>query len=122
MTLSKQSVERLLRVAEVLEALPKKQRFSLVGWTTTITLECGTVACAIGYAAHDPWFNRRGLKIDADFLPVYRGIRGFYAVDVFFQIDSNHSWHLFNQSCYKHGTRQDVIRRIRKFVKNDGAV
>ncbi len=52
--LTNQSKERLLKVAEVLENLPKGRKFNLSLWSTTDKPECGTTACAVGHAMFHP--------------------------------------------------------------------
>lgn len=68
---------RLLKLAAFLEKLPRK-RFdyaSVVGydWQGKPDLSCGTTACAIGWAAAMPQFQKLGLKLDFD--PVYGNSR-----------------------------------------------
>lgn len=62
------SNRRLLKLADFLDALPRK-RFNYevwVGqdWQGAPDLSCGTTACALGWAATMPEFRRLGLKLD----------------------------------------------------------
>jgi len=125
MTTRKQSDERLLKLAWLLENLPeeipkmkfpkppKDIRFDLELW-----FDCGTQACAIGFAACHPWFNQRHFKFDVSIDPVFDGDWGFHAVNPFFGISSTAGHRLFVNDSYKRGNRRDVATRIRAFVRN----
>lgn len=56
--------EQLIRVLRELPAHEKKKHFNMGVWITKT--KCGTVACAAGWAGLDPWFRRRGLKVQLD--------------------------------------------------------
>lgn len=58
-------VERWEQCLRVLKALTphERRRHWDMGWYGTKT-ECGTVACAAGHCGLDPWFRRRGFKMD----------------------------------------------------------
>lgn len=95
---------------------------------------CGTVACAMGWAGLDPWFNRRGFRIymeppkDEDaishFYPTLetRGHRrarfsDFDAVLEFLNISSDDGYHLFVQNRYDDDyTIDDVMARINDYI------
>lgn len=69
--------ERLLRLAEFLETVPK-ERFDLSSWVGEDwggkqDLSCGTTACAMGWAATMPEFRELGLKIASQGRRVYVG-------------------------------------------------
>ena len=128
MPLTKQSTERLLRVADLLENLPKgKLKFDMSEW-----YRCGTVACAVGHAAMDPWFRRRGLTLtpetlwaggpctDGSMEPMFRGLTNSDAVEEFFGITEEHVERLFVDTAYPEHRRgpKTVAKRIRKFVKD----
>ena len=113
--------ERLLQVVRVLEELPEGKRFDLRFWN-----KCGSVACAVGWAASDPWFIRRGLKLAKEealcdgvqyYEPFYNGCYDFMAVKEFFGLASGQASNLFVVTAYKYPTRRNVIRRIKAFVK-----
>ena len=130
--------ERLLQVVRVLEELPKEKRFALESWNV-----CNTVGCAVGWAASDPWFTRRGLclvsptKIDVRHFPpsvakhfkagaevndygiYYCGRGEWTAVEVFFGHDRAQVKHLFHAGSYYQPTKRNVIRRIKKFVSEN---
>lgn len=117
--------ERLLRLADLLENLPQgKPYFNMAWW-----YRCGTSACAAGQACLDPWFNRRGLKLDVKDIPheisppVYKGHSGWAAVHAFFDLNKGQARRLFDQHWYPgfRPSRQAVAKRIREFVANKEA-
>ena len=60
-----QKVERWEQVIRVLRGLTKHQRTK--HWDMSVYLEkndCGTIGCAAGHCALDPWFRRRGYRAD----------------------------------------------------------
>ena len=124
MTTSKQRNERLLQVVRVLKELPKGKRFDLGRWYT-----CGTVACAIGWAASDPWFTRRGFKLERvagcppnTHRPVFKGRLDFRAVETFFGTGLAQAKWLFVDASYPHGAPASfVIQRIEKYVRDNPA-
>jgi hypothetical protein len=64
----KEQLKRWHHVLRVLEALTPHQRrrhWNMETWGEKT--ECGTVACAAGHCALDPWFRRQGFK--SDFYP-----------------------------------------------------
>ena len=114
---SKQTIERLSQVIRVLEELPKEKRFNMGYW-----MKCGTAGCAIGWAANEPWFTRRGLKLvpnqdwDQHYLPAYRGSEGFCAVGDFFDLDLGGAEELF-EGREGNLTRRQVIANIKRFLR-----
>src|SRR5688572_17549276 len=60
-----QQIERWENVLRVLRALTPHQRrkhWNMSWWGEKT--ECGTVACAAGHCGLDPWFRRRGFRMD----------------------------------------------------------
>ena len=120
MTTRKRSDERLIRLADLLESLPRKRvrRFDLGSWC-----KCGTAACAVGEATFDPWFRRRGLRLGPkniyDFHELqYRKLKDVTACSAFFGIDNDDSQALFCEWSYgSHPTPKTVAKRIRRFVE-----
>src|SRR5688572_31269211 len=58
-------IERWTNVERVLAAMPEHDRekhWNMATWGEKT--ECGTVACAAGHCGLDPWFRRRGFKMD----------------------------------------------------------
>lgn len=65
MPTKKQLIERWQNVERVLRELPphvKRKHFDMA--TFGYETECGTVACAAGHCGLDPWFRRRGFRMD----------------------------------------------------------
>ena len=118
--------ERLLRTAQVLEDLSKGNpppgdtaRFSLKHWW-----KCGTVGCAVGHAAQDPWHQEQGLELtDSIFQPgvydpIYGGYANIEAVMAFYGVSLKDTRSLFLAYAYERGTAMAVARRIRRFGKD----
>lgn len=88
-------------------------------WAT----ECGTAACAAGWAALDPRFNRGGLRAGKYGQPTcsYHVDRPFHTLADFFGITVNQSLHLFSQYNYPDYaigiTPAQVIERIDDLLK-----
>jgi hypothetical protein len=99
--------KRLLTLAKFLRTVPKK-RFKMWTWATGDFCgkknepkhnECGTAACAMGWACTIPSFRRAGLKlIDADWsiadnkpqrIPTYEDKIEFEAAEEFFGLPAN---------------------------------
>ena len=109
-------IERLEQVVRVLVELPPEKKFDLQLW-----MRCGTTGCAIGWAASDPWFNRRGLKLES-YVPMFQQ-RGkptlweYNAIKAFFDLSGAETRTLFYAHAYARGSRSDVIRRLNSFIK-----
>lgn len=114
-------------------------KFDLGTWNTGQGVhECGTSACAIGYAVLDPRIQAEGLYLDlSNFgLPLYMKqdhpssptgiqLRSWDAVSEFFEIEEGVALTLFSSFCYSRGwmadslaetTLQDVIDRVQKLI------
>lgn len=80
--------------------------------------DCGTAACAVGHAAMDPWFQKRGLFLECylwgNYSPKYRDIHGEQAVCEFFELDESTMQYLFMASSYisEEPTTAEVAARI----------
>lgn len=134
--------DALLRLADLLErrgpyeGLPSltDKNFNLSEWFHDYGETRGTVACAVGWAASDPWFNAEGLKLEP-----YSGMtgndmktptfidadgwkyRGYSAVNYFFDIEGDTSSWLFSYPAYDPEDVRNplaVAKRIREFVSN----
>jgi hypothetical protein len=58
-------LDRWLNVERVLDSMPQHERqkhWSMGTWGEKT--DCGTVACAAGHCGLDPWFRRRGFKLN----------------------------------------------------------
>ena len=120
------NIERLQQVVRVLEDLPKGRKFSLrffaVGDAAHL---CKTTACACGWAASDPWFKRRGFRLykgvcgDEYGIETRSGERDWTAIESFFGLTPNQAENLFSEWRYVRGSRRDVIRRLKKFIRDN---
>lgn len=88
--------------------------------------ECGTVACAVGYATLDPVFNEQGLTATPCGQPMIFRVEdghilsGWAAVRDFFDLDQMTAGHLFDSMCYpsdEEGTAMHVAQRIRRHLE-----
>lgn len=116
----RQTAERLRETVRVLEELPPGKRFDLGTWA-----KCGTVGCAVGWAAQDPWHRRRGLTLVLDYgldpgdvkryAPQYRGEDGWCAVEEYYGMGHTHVLYLFHSDHYhnRRRNRAAVCARIR---------
>lgn len=96
MALSKKTKARLMKLVKFMESLPKsaEKHFNMAAWfahdgdhelkygrrvTRTLLKDCGTTACALGWAATIPYFKRLGLTVKHGGIVgtlVYRGEGG----------------------------------------------
>ena len=120
--------ERLLRLArDILPNVPE-ENFDLGMW------KCGTSACAVGWAACDPQFNKEGFRLQEfsnhRFQPYYEisECRSWEAVERFFELRNKDAEYLFSGEayrsaayCYWSATKKQVIERIEEFVAGGGA-
>lgn len=87
-------------------------------WDTKALNECGTTACACGWACTIPSFRKAGLKLEKGFLK-YKGAFNFTAASEFFGITLIEAEYLFDPLYYKKAdntTPIEVSNRIKKFV------
>lgn len=138
------NVERLNKLIELLETIPDAD-FDLRNWVgkyegaqlvdnpkpdLILDGNCGTVACAVGWACLDPWFNSQGLKLDlppncVGSEPTYYCPNedweyfGFSAVAAFFDIHAFIAEELFLPIHYPETDRvkpSQVIEKIKEFM------
>ena len=113
--------ERLLRLADLLDTVPVKH-FDLGVWARS-EKPCETAGCAVGWAASDPWFQQRGLRLSEQqvvFAPRQVEHRSYEAAVRFFGVRFDDAWELFSPLAYTSGNRtrpKTVANRIRKFVE-----
>ena len=123
--------DRLTRLADFLESDVKDDVFDMGTWGRETP--CGTVACAFGWAAHIPEFERAGLKkrsyrsltTGVEHFDIYFGpVCGILAASDFFEISVEQACYLFNDMEYPDSDTctpvHVVVERIREFVKNEG--
>ena len=129
------NIERLTKLAELLYWVAAEHKpFDLTVWINdqdpySETFdpqrkagECGTAACAVGYAACDPWFNAQGLSL-VDGEPAIRDVEeGWDSVEIFFDLGEGDARHLFCSSRYCAGPEtgpSQVATRIREFIASE---
>lgn len=124
--LSKKHRERLeMAATEIAKVRPTKAaKFDMDSWK--LATPCGTAACAIGHISAQPWFNRRGLRLDYSegkhLLPIYSGHRNWDAVCEFFGIDNDAAYTLFSGASYPASVAPlTVAKRIRSFLKEQAS-
>jgi hypothetical protein len=101
--------ERLRELARVVAAVAD-ERFDLRDWSRGA--RCNSVACAIGWAMRDDWFQRQGF-VWRSRGPYYQGHEHWKAVRVFFGLSREEAFDLFHIARYEHATRSIVAERIR---------
>ena len=109
------NVEALRQLVRVLKKVPK-QRFDLKTWTEQSPrngkVECGTTACACGWAGADSWFNKQGFslsKIGTPQLKIDDYTYGSWdAVKLLFGLTYTQSEWLFSSLCYPVTDRRSV--------------
>lgn len=119
---------RLLVLAEFLETKVPVEKFSLSRW------QCGTTACAVGWAATIPEFKALGLSLgqtNCPVGPIFEGKMDMDAARAFFHLDiagcdalKGDAVHLFHACGYGPDPRAatDVAARIRSFVAEQAKV
>lgn len=122
-------VEQLIVVLEDVVASKKKFDLSYFISKNKDKNECGTTACAIGWAAYDPFFIENGLSIESYFennniityTVVFDGELGFEAIRKMFNFrryDTSNI--LFHDGRYRyHKSPKFVISRL-KYLLNHG--
>lgn len=130
---------RLLKLAEFLETakIPRK-RFDMSTWAEAqgdscvadVQLkDCGTAACACGWATTIPSFRKAGFRLvydpDSPDLPdlQFGEDKEFAAVEAFFNLEECDATSLFRAEAYEEGraTPKRVAKRIRSFVAKHAA-
>lgn len=80
--------------------------------------ECGTTACAVGYAGLDTWFRKQGLTTLVDGTIEFDGMGYFPAVAKFFDIKWDDAEYLFKEEKY-HEPDIDMFEMFRNPVQVD---
>lgn len=113
------NIDRLKHLITVLAAV-HSENFEIGYWKDT--RDCGTVACALGWAGSDPRFKAEGLQLEhPSYAPYFQGFTGYAAGAQFFGITRGQSEYLFNPDEYAPGlneqvTPADVIARIEELL------
>lgn len=93
------NIDRLQHLHDILGNIPTSVTFDLQNWYRVNT--CGTTACAGGYAAMDPTFNKQGLSLHPHYdSPRYGGHDGFWALEDFFGLNEEEVNYLFDHGTY----------------------
>lgn len=112
--MSNLTVDRLTTLRDFLKTLGTDQ-LDMDRWMH----QCGTVACALGWACTIPEFKAAGLYIEevhpGKFLPVFEpgNIRsgerysGYDAAKAFFELEREEVWRLFNPDRYVGGSQEE---------------
>jgi hypothetical protein len=119
------NVERLIVLADALDAWQPSFRaneFDLGCWH--VERSCGTAVCAVGLAATLPELRAAGFKLYRGRIfnvsyPSYLGIRGWPAVERFFDVSEDTATYLFGPESYDESERSNprvVARRLRELV------
>ena len=118
--------ERIIRLRNLItvlqEVADKKLHFTMYLFISHS--ECGTSACALGWAALDPEFNKKGLNTFSSggggMIPFYKCHVGLIAAREFFNLTNNECNFVFTQSHYDGGhalvTPEHVIEHINKVI------
>jgi hypothetical protein len=113
--------ENMLRVLVGLTPHERRKHFNMGTWA--MKDDCGTVACAAGFCALDPWFRKRGLKIKmTKFSTVFTGrfqdTRTVFPVDFFGS--PGYDAILVNPDFTEHKgatIHRRVVTEVRKYIK-----
>lgn len=122
---------QLRRILETIEdqALP----FTLTDWSVKEAKgwwpwrkECGTAFCVMGWAAQDPWFIERGLRLkrddDGGHYLVFQDEDSWGAAAAFLGISTDEAEFLFDGENYgRFATPSEVAIRMRAFVNGKTA-
>jgi hypothetical protein len=105
--------ERLKHLINILREV-SPEHFDLWSW------DCGSAACAVGWACRDPQMQAEGLRMFNN-IPSYRFFSAWPAVEEFFDLTGYQAEQLFLASRYMQvrPTPQDVIARIEKLLEED---
>jgi hypothetical protein len=102
----------------------KRKHFDLGDWGTKGP--CGTVACVAGHCGMDPWFRRRGFKLDFEFVRYTCGgqkegfwqMKGDIADDAFRFFGSEGYYRIFTGTDVRGEQRvSDSRKAIQRYLK-----
>lgn len=130
------NTERLKHLITILAAVPPEKLVMEV-WSSPHHW-CGAAACAFGWAAQDPVFNKQGLTLvkpaNSWAMPTYYSkqvihAEGFGAAVWFFGISYDQAYHLFDPDLYVDDVGDNieditpamVIARINKLLEQECA-
>lgn len=129
---------RLLKLAKFLRTRVPVERFNMATWAGNhdisfneeMGLDCGTSACAMGWATTIPAFKKLGLTLKSIGRPgsceaqlQYRDLISFDAAAEFMGLTSSQTKHLFAPSYYEeYPTPSDVAARIEQLVHSTNEI
>jgi len=113
--------DRLTRLVALLTRVEAEGRdFDMNFWATK---ECGTSACAAGWAAMDPEFQIEGFYLNRFNEPIFGKRWGFGACSEFFGLSEGETSQIFHSGGYEGDpdliTPTDVAARIRALLAAD---
>ena len=115
------NIQRLQRLIEILKTVPDN-KFNINAWQS----ECGTVACAIGWALLDKDFNDQGFVYNSrnphDLAApsiVGKDLSAIESICYFFDIDKKTARNIFYSSGYMHSNPsvRQVIMKLENLIK-----
>lgn len=126
--------ERLLTLVKFLKNLhlPINCNFDMNSWgkrkiqeldlsVDEVPEECGTRACAIGWACSIPEFKTAGFQLDLGNAPFFEGKRSYTAISHFFEIKEDTAVNLFASTVYDPTEKNNpifVVNRILYVLKH----
>lgn len=119
--LNKDTKKKLLKLATFLDKLAPK-KFEIGAWKSEVCKtkdDCGTVACAAGWAIQAKIFD--GMKFGNCYgisFPKYKKYEDFEALENYLSIPSCDTEFLFSNMNYIRGNKNDVATRIRSYVND----
>lgn len=132
MALSKIAKRRLTTLIRFMSSLPRSanRHFDMESWfshsgdheikgaiTQRIMRDCGTTACALGWACTIPSFRKAGLHLEVGFrAPMYGGVIGLSSATRFFEITGLQSLDLFDGTI-EDKTPKQWAKRARGLLK-----
>ena len=114
------NVDRMNELADLIYTIPY-EKLDMRRWIN----ECGTVCCALGWAAQHEPFVKQGLQIKGKDetlglfgVPAYLYLTGYQAAMMFFRIDLPTAEYLFSPDAYFDSpSPKEVAERIREVVQ-----
>ncbi|MCY1206591.1 hypothetical protein D3C71_1823280 [compost metagenome] len=123
-----EGVERLRTLYSVMAGVPTEKVY-MSCWRTSsagddrLIGDCGTSACAIGWACAYPEFQEQGLGYDTHAgVPSFQGNLNWHAVMSFFGVSESTADHLFQTDEQGLVAKRGVLRRIRKLLLENGVI
>jgi len=119
--------ERLRTLYSIMAGIPaeKVHMKNWRGWSTmpdeTLIHNCGTAACAVGWACAYPEFQEHGLDYVSG-MPFFAGESNWLAVQKFFGLSHTEAQAMFMVTSVGLVAKLGVLRRIRRHLLNAGVI